>query len=512
MNRTLLILLVGIYSAYSALAQLGGGSGQASTGTAATQLPLSGRSGQTGSVTSSQSALPGTTSSVNALNTNVSVTGPYTGSRAGGPPFSGKLSLREAVQRALEYNLGGVGLAAAIRQAHGQARVARSALLPNLNGALKEAVQQTNLQAQGLRINLPIRGFTFPTIVGPFNYFDLRATLTQSVADMTALNNYRAARETVRADEQTAQDARDLIVLAVGGAYLQTVAAKARVESARAQLETSTALYQQTQQRRQSGLVAQIDVSRSLVQQQTQQQRLATLENDFAKQKINLARIAGIPPNEHYELIDEIPFSPAPTASVDEALVKALASRADLKAAEAQVRAAEKSRSASRAERLPSLALSADYGAIGINPAQSHGTFTVVGTLRFPIWQGGKAEGDIEQSEAALMQRRAELEDTRGRIESDVRSAFLDLQAAASQVELSRANQQLARETLGLTKQKYDAGISDSVEVVQAQESVATSDLDYITSLFAHNLAKLSLARALGHAAENLSDYLKLEK
>jgi outer membrane protein TolC len=181
-----------------------------------------------------------------------------------------------------------------------------------------------------------------------------------------------------------------------------------------------------------------------------------------------------------------------------------------LKAAEAQLRAAEKSRIAARAERLPSLALSADYGSIGVNPSQSHGTFTVVGTLRVPIWQGGKTEGDIEQADAALIQRRAELEDTRGRIESDVRSAFLDLAAAASQVELSRANQKVARETLDLTRQKYDAGISDSLEVVQAQESVASSDLDYISSLFAHNLAKLSLARAIGHAAENLPDYLSL--
>jgi len=197
---------------------------------------------------------------------------------------------------------------------------------------------------------------------------------------------------------------------------------------------------------------------------------------------------------------------------VDDALLKAFAGRADLKAAEAQVVAAERTRSAARSERLPSLAVSADYGAIGINPSQSHGTFTIVGTLRFPIWQGGKTEGDMEQADATLMQRRAELEDTKGRIESDVRNAFLDLEAAASQVELSRANQTVARETLTLTKQKYDAGISDSVEVVQAQESVASSDLDYITSLFAHNLAKLSLARALGHAAESLPDYLSLQK
>jgi outer membrane protein TolC len=135
-----------------------------------------------------------------------------------------------------------------------------------------------------------------------------------------------------------------------------------------------------------------------------------------------------------------------------------------------------------------------------------------VGTLRIPIWQGGHTEGDIQQSDAVLMQRRAELEDTKGKIESDVRNAFLDLEAASSQVELSRANQKLARDTLGLTQQKYDAGISDSVEVVQAQESVASSDLDYITALFAHNLAKLSLARALGHANENLPDYLNVPK
>jgi outer membrane protein TolC len=448
---------------------------------------------------------------VNALNTNISVQGPFTGSRAGAP-FSGKLSLSDAIHRALEYNLGGVGLGTAVQQARGQSRVSRSALLPNVNAALREAVQQTNLRAEGIRINVPIRGFAFPTIVGPFNYFDLRATLTQSVADMTAIGNYRAAREVVRADEQSIQDARDLIVLAAGGAYLQAVAARARVESAKAQLETATALYKQTEDRHQSGLVAQIDVSTSLVQQQTQKQRLATLENDFAKQKINLARIAGIPPNDHYELTDDIPFAPAPAGTVDEDLAKAFNARSDLKAAEAQLRAAEQARNAARAERLPSLALSADYGAIGVNPSQSHGTFTVVGTLKVPIWQGGKTEGDIQQADAVLLQRRAELEDTKGRIESDVRNAFLDLEAASSQVELSRANQKVARETLGLTQQKYDAGVSDSLEVVQAQESVASSDLDYISSLFAHNLAKLSLARAVGHALENLPAYLSFQK
>jgi outer membrane protein TolC len=314
-----------------------------------------------------------------------------------------------------------------------------------------------------------------------------------------------------RANQRTAEDARDLVVLAVGGAYLQAIAAKARVASARAQLETASALYQQTLERRQVGLSAQIDVNRSLVQEQTERQRLATLENDFAKQKINLARLTGLPPNGGYELTDEIPFADAPSVTLDDSLKQAFALRPDLKAAEAQVRGADRARAAAVAERLPSIDVSADYGAIGTNPSQSHGTFTFVGTVRVPIWRGGRTEGDIEQASAALEQRRAELEDARGRVESDVRNAFLDLEAAASQVAVSRNNQQVARETLRLTRQRFDAGVTDSVEVVQSQQGVASADLDYITSLFAHNLAKLSLARAIGHAAESLPLYLKLQ-
>ncbi len=155
--------------------------------------------------------------------------------------------------------------------------------------------------------------------------------------------------------------------------------------------------------------------------------------------------------------------------------------------------------------------MNADYGVIGENPAQSHGTFSAAGTLRIPIWQGGRTEGDIEQANAALAQRRAELEDLRSRVESEVRNAFLDLQAATSQVEVARQNLDVTRETLTLTRQRFDAGITDSVEVSQAQSSVASAELDYINSVFAHNVAKLSLARSAGGSAESLPRFLKLQ-
>lgn len=496
----------------TAFGQFGPTGGQ-STGAQVSQVPLSGRTSQSGSVTTSQSPIAGTTNSVNTINPSIQTAGPYTGSELSTPkmPFSGRLSLREAVARGLEYNLGAVGLSLAMRQAHGQTLIARSALMPNVSGSLSETVQQTDLRAAGFRISSPIPAFGIPSVVGPFNYFDLRARLTQTVADLTAWNNYRSSRETLRADEFFAQDSKDLVVLAVGGAYLQVIAARARVESAKAQLETANALYQQTAQQRSVGLLAQIDVNKSQVQMLTEKQRLASLQNDLAKQKINLARLTGLPPNDHYELSDDVPFAEAPVTGEEDAVAQALMQRADIKAAQAQIRAAERTVAAARAERLPSLSLSADYGVIGTNPAESHGTFTVAGTLRIPIWEGGRTEGDIEQANAAVAQRRAELEDIRSRVESEVRNAFLDLQTAVSQVEVARQNLDVTRETLTLTRQRFDAGITDSVEVSQAQSSVASAELDYINSVFAHNVAKLSLARAAGGSAESLQRFLKLQ-
>ena len=427
------------------------------------------------------------------------------------PAFNGKLSLRDAIERGVAYNLGPASLNEIQRQARGQQKVSRSALLPNISGTVTEALQEINLRASGVRINVPIPGFQFPTIVGPFNYNDFRARLTQTIFDRTALNNYRSAEQIMRADEFALNDARDLTVLAVGGAYLQVIAAAARVDAAQALLETANALYKQTSEQRSVGLVAQIDVNRGQVQVLTQQQRLVSLQNDLSKQKISLARLTGLPVNDEYEVADPISFSGPPPIGIEDALKQAFEQRGDLKAAEAQVRAAELNRTAARNEHFPTLSVSADYGAIGINPAQSHGTYTLIGTLRVPIWQGGRTEGNIEQAEAALAQRRAELADIRGRIESDIRNAYLDLQAAANQIDVAQKNLEVSAQTLDLNRQRFEAGVSDNLAVVQSQDAIASARLDYINSMFAHNLAKLELARAVGRTAENWLQFLPVK-
>jgi len=507
-----IVLLTLLTGAGAALAQPPS-TGAASSGgsSLAPVLPASGRNNQGGSVGAAEQPVAGTTTSVNTLNPTVNISGPYSGSARSTTaiPFSGKLSLQDALRRGLEYNLGAIGLAQNARQSGAQVAVARSALLPNINGALSENVVQSDLAALGLRISSPVPGFRNPTIVGPFNYFSLQASLSQTVPNLTQLNSYRSARATARASQYSLQDARDLVALAVGGAYLQTLAAQSRMDSAQAQLDTANAVFHQSTEQHGEGVLGKLSLDQSQVRTLTQQQQLITLRNDLAKQKINLARLTGLPPNPDFELTDSFPFSPAPAGSVDEAIAQAGRQRADLKAAQAQVEAAARALSAARAERLPSIAVSGDYQVIGTNPAQSHGAFTAVGTLSIPLWQGGRTAGDIAQAEAVLAQRQAELDDTRGQIEAQVREACLDLEAAAGQVEVARKNLDVAQETLEMARARMEAGVVNTVEVVQAQQTVASAQLDLINSVFAHNLAKLSLARALGQSVDQIPRLLK---
>lgn len=474
-------------------------------------LPLSGRGGQPGTVSVSQTALPGAASSVNTASPTVQAQGAVGGSRAGGAPLAGPLGFRDAVDRGLAYNLGAVNMSQAVRQARSQQLLARSVLLPSVGADLAATRQQLNLAASGFgSIGSPLPGFSFPSVVGPFNVVDLRARLSQSVVDVTSWKNYRAAREGAAAAEWTTEDARDLVVLAVGGSYLQALAARARVESARAQLQTAEALFRQTADRKAAGLAAQVDVDRSQIQALTQQQRLTALVNDLAKQKIGLARMIGLPPTDGYDLGEPIAFAPAPPVTVETAVLAARGKRADLKSAAAQVRAAELALSAARSERLPTVAVSGDYGTLGSTLGNGRTTFSVAGRVHVPVFDGGRTSAHVQQAEAAVAQRQAELDDLASQVEADIRRALLDLTAATSQVDLAQRNVAVTREALGLTRQRFEAGVSDSIEVVQAQEAVATAELDYINGVFAHNLAKLALARASGEADERLADYVRL--
>jgi outer membrane protein TolC len=439
-------------------------------------------------------------------------TGAFQGSASSGPPSEQpiSLSLDEALKMGLRYNLGGITADQSSERAKGEDIVARSLLLPNLSGGLRENVQQIDLASYGFKFSFPPSlGIHFPNIVGPFNYFDLRGYLTQRVADLQAIHSYQSSREEQRAAEFSAADAREIVVYVVTQAYLQVIAESARVDSAKVQVESARAIFQQASDRFTAGLSAKIDMTRSQVELQTQEQRLTAEEADFAKQKIGLARLVGLSPAQSFTLSDKLPYAPLENISLEQALTLAEQNRSDLKAAEAQLHAAEFARKAASAEHYPTLGIVADYGVIGVNPANSHGTFDVSGELLFPIWAGGRTHGDIVEAEATLKQRRAEYEDTRSRVEADVRNAYLDLNAAAELVRVAQSRRDLARDELAQSTDRFSSGVADTVEVTQAQEVVASAESDYIANLNAHNLAKASVARAIGQAEKIMRDLLR---
>jgi outer membrane protein TolC len=202
---------------------------------------------------------------------------------------------------------------------------------------------------------------------------------------------------------------------------------------------------------------------------------------------------------------DDYQYAPVKDLTVNQALEQAFAKRADYEAAQAGVRAAEAAVKAARAERLPNLALEADWGASVLRPgAEAHSTYTVTGGITIPIYQGGRIRAQVQQAEATVAERRAEADNVRGLIDQDVRRAFIDLNAAADQVDLALSNVGLAHDTLKQSRDRFAAGVADTVEIVQAEQAVVQADNDYISAVFEHNLAKVTLARALGGAETEL--------
>jgi outer membrane protein TolC len=465
---------------------------------------------QAGSVTAQQSASPA--GGVSTINSSVQAGGALSGSVVGAsfPPGPIALSLADAVRLALRWNLGSITADDSARAARAERIQALSALLPNISASASDTVTQVNLAAYGFQFKLPPGlNFSIPSVVGPFNYSSLQGSLNLPVYDAVQRRNWQAAKQTERATALSAKDTRELVVLAAGGTYLQTIATAARVASQQAQVNNAQAIYNQALVRKQAGTNARIDVTRSLVEFQTEQQRLSSLQADLRKQKISLARIVGLPLDRDLHLTDPLNFGAIVVPDADASIQQALQHRADLQAAEAQVRAAEQQVSAAHGERLPSVTLGGDYGVLGPNPTSTHGVFSVTGAVNVPVWQGGRIRGDIQQAEATLHQRQAELADQRGRVEQDVRTALIELQTALGQVQLAESNRNYANDTLSQARDRFSAGVATTVEVVQAQEQVASAESDYISSLFSFNLAKLTLARATGDAENETPDLLK---
>ncbi len=414
------------------------------------------------------------------------------------------LSLLDAMDRGLKHNLGLLLSQQQTEQARAQVRRQLSALLPNISGNASETVNQINLAAFG--IPLP-PGLTSP-VVGPFGVFDAHASMSETLLDFNALNKVRAASENEKAAKFTVRDARELVVLVVGNEYLLTLASAARLDTAKAQLTTAQTIFDRTGDLKKAGVAAGIDVLRAQVQMQTQQQRVLAAQNQYERQKMVLARTIGLPVSQQFQLTDAVPYAPLAAIDFEQALAQAYKQRPEYLAAESRTRAAELAVRAAKGEALPTVQVNGQLGMIGPAPGSSETTYSLSAGVRVPIFQGGKVKADVDQAEAQLRQSRMQLEDLRSRVEFEVRAALLDVKTSDDQVQVARQQIELAAEQLKEARDRYAAGVSGSLEVVQAQEAVAAANDNHIQALYLNNVAKLSLVRALGEAEQRTRSFL----
>lgn len=422
-------------------------------------------------------------------------------------PTSDVLSITQldAIERGLKYNLAIIGGDLDVRMARAHRLQALSDLLPTLNIRPSVSEQQLNLAALGFA------GFPgVPQIVGPFTVVDARAFATAPVFDIRNWRRYRAGAEDIKVAEFNYQDARDEVVLVITGIYLQTLTTQACIESSRAQVATAEALYKQAFDRKNAGAAPAIDSLRAEVEWKTEQQRLTAYQNQFEKQKLALQSAIGLPPGQRFTLADQMPYDPPPPGlSVESLLEVAYRQRPDYLAKQSQVRAAELRKEAAAAGRLPTFSVDANYGVNGPTVDQIHGTFGVAGTVNIPVYQGGRVKAEVLEADTQVQRRKSELDAMKSRIDADVRSALLDVQTAVLQIQVSKENIDLAQKQLEQSQDRFSAGITNNLEVVQAQQAVAGAQESYIANLLGFNAAKIAVARARGDAGKSIVEYLK---
>lgn len=419
------------------------------------------------------------------------------------------LTLKQAVDLGLKANLGLLTSQQSSRQVRAERYRALSGLLPQVTGQLSMTEQQLNLQALGFLINFPPSlGFTVPHIVGPYSYQSVQANAEIPLFNYSAISNYRASREEMEASVLSVKNARDLVVQAVGNAYLQIIADDARISATHAEIAADQAVYNNAVQRHNAGVAIGIDVLRSQVELKQRQQQLVAVSNQFEKDKLTLARVVGLPIGQDFNTVDPSLTTPIEPLSVHDADAQAYTHRADFQAAKARVLAAQFSLRAAKAERYPTLTASGFYGDEGLRIFNnSHGVFNATGTIQFNIFDGNRIKGDILENDADLRNRRNELENLRAQIDYEVRNALLDLKSANDQVDVAKSNMDLANQSLTQSRDRFASGVTNTVEVVQAQEAVAEANENLISAQYQYNVAKISLARALGMAEGGIATY-----
>ena len=411
-----------------------------------------------------------------------------------------QLSLKRAVEMAVspEGNTNIQLSGEALKQAQARSAESRAALLPDLEASVTGQSRTENLAALGIQVVVPIPGFRFPTFVGPFSTFDARATATQSVFDFSSIRRYQASKVGVSAAKSDTRNTDEQVAAQVARAYLAAVKADADVETAQSNVTLSDALLTQANNQKTAGTGTGIEITRARVQLANDRQQLLVAQNARRAAHLQLLRVMGLRLDTEIDLTDRLEYAPVDAITLDQARHQALAERADLEAQQRREENARLSASATKLERVPSLAAFGDYGSIGTGLDSSLPTRTIGFQLKVPVFDGGRRDAQRVESASQYRAEKTRTNDLKQQVELDVRLALDELQSADDQVKVSKDGLDLSQNELAQARRRYEGGVANSLEVTDAQTRLERARANQTAALYAYNVARIDLAQAMG--------------
>jgi outer membrane protein TolC len=413
------------------------------------------------------------------------------------PPY--RLTLADAIQKGLQANLNVLLADSRIDQADGirQRRLA-AALLPRITTESYANLHNLNLRAFGL--SFP----GAPAMLGPLSNYDFRVYGQQNVLDLTSYRALKASEQAVQSAKLDDMDARDLIVRAVAALYLNAESASARTSAAQSRVSDADALFKLAKDKHDAGTATGVDVLRAQVQLANERQSLLIAQNQYQQALLELAREIGMSPATPIELAESLQFHPLAEQSAQTLVNDALVARADYLSLASQRQALVEQQRSNRARSYPKVSVNGNYGGIGRSIGSVQGTGTIQGQIDFTLFDRDR-NGEALELAAQLKAIDVRIEDLRRGIDQDIRSALLDLDSARQQVDVAEQGQQLARRELEMTKDRFQQGTANNVEVVTAQDALARAQENYILAVSSYVDGEFALARARGDTEKNIA-------
>lgn len=409
-----------------------------------------------------------------------------------------RLSLRDAIQSALENNNTVRLLKERIAAAQAQADQSFGALMPNVSGFVNQRNQTVNLAAFGIpRDRVALLGIPGAR-TDPFDIFDARGSLVQNIFSLSLIQRWRAAKSGVVVADLEAEITKRDTTATVGLLYVEALRAEAAVKAKQANVKLGQELLKLAQDRKTAGVATGLDVTREEVQLENERQQLLVAQNDVETSKLNLTRALGIDFAVRLVLTDELKLVEAPVQPPEMALAVAQENRLELRAQATRQKLSSLSLSSVTSERLPSLALNGDYGWIGTKPNEAIGTHTVGVTLSVPIFDGGQRESRISETRSRVRQESIRMKDVADQVNLEVRNALLTLNSTQQQVSVAQKGLDLAHKELAFARDRFAAGLTTNIEVTNAQTALTRARDNLVEALFRFNASRINLARAQG--------------